>query len=85
MSNCRLGDVVSIQLFDSSFKPYSTLLLRVERCDDQHKILYGAIVGESFAELGRSLRRGAKLGVANHLVRENVHSVSLREIDSAKY
>jgi hypothetical protein len=79
MSGCRPGDVVRIQLFDSPAKPYSTLLLRVERCDDRHQIVYGAIVSQSFAELGRSLRCGAKLGVAYHLVRENVQIVSFRD------
>jgi hypothetical protein len=79
ISSCRPGDVVRIQLFDNPVKAYSTLLLRVERCDDRHQILYGAIVSESFVELGRSLRRGAKLGVAYHLVRENVHIVNLKE------
>ena len=75
----RPGDVIRVQLFDRPAEPHPTLLLRAERCDDQHRILFGTIVSESFG-LSRALNRGAKLAVAYHLVRENVHIVSFRGV-----
>ncbi|HEU0047432.1 MAG TPA: hypothetical protein VFQ43_07485 [Nitrososphaera sp.] len=70
------GDVLRIQLFHTRAKPFSTLLLRADRCDDRHQILFGTSVSES-ADLSKALNRGAKLAVAYHLVRENLRIVGV--------
>jgi len=50
--------------------------MRVERSDDQHRIVYGTVDGES-PGLGKALNCGAKLAVGHHLVGENANVVNL--------
>ena len=77
VSGYRQGDVVRVGLMLYIAEPCPPLLLRVERCDDRRRIVFGTITS-SPAGLDRALSCGAKLGVGYYLVSGNAFTFGLR-------
>ena len=77
----RPGDLLRIQLYSETAKRCPSVWMRVERCDDEHRIVYGTIDDES-AGLGKALGRGAKLAASYHQVQENAQIVGLGRTSS---
>jgi hypothetical protein len=71
----RPGDLLRIQLYSGASMQDCSLWMRVDRCDDQHRIVYGTIDVAS-SGLGRALSRGAKLAASYNSVRENIQLVN---------
>jgi hypothetical protein len=81
MTIARPGDLLRVQLCTETARQSPSVWIRVERCDDEHRIVYGTIDDES-AGLGRALGRGAKLAASYHQVQENAQIVGLGRTSS---
>ena len=75
----RPGDLLRVQLYSETAKQSPSVWMRVERCDDEHRIVYGTIDDESTG-LGKALSRGAKIAAGYHQVQENAQIVALGKI-----
>jgi hypothetical protein len=71
----RTGDLLRIRLSSDTAGNTPSVWIRVERSDDQRRIVYGMIDSGSVG-LGKALSPGAKLAVGYHLVRENANVVN---------
>jgi hypothetical protein len=76
VSKYRPGDLLLVRLSSDTAKQSPSVWIRVERCDEQHRIVFGTVDGES-PGLGKALDCGAKLAAGYHQVHENASVVSL--------
>jgi len=79
VSTYRPGDLLLVRLSSETAKQPASVWIRVEHCDDQHRIVFGTVDGDS-PGLGKALNCGAKLAAGYHLVHENASVVSLGRV-----
>lgn len=77
VSKYHTGDVLRVEFGSDAVQLRGPLLLRVERCDERHRIVFGTITSAPLG-FGKALSDGAKLAVAYHLVCDN-STVSIRK------
>ncbi len=68
---CMPGDYVRIQLGSESVHSEGSIWMRVERCDDKHKIVYGTIEDEPLQPIDNVFRAGSRLGASYRRIRES--------------
>ena|SRR5438270_13890631 len=64
------GDYVRIEIILGE-EEAASVWMSVDRCDDEHSIVFGTIDDDSSPRLGKALTTGSKLAASFHRVRED--------------
>lgn len=78
VSTYRPGDLLLVRLSSDTAKQPPSVWIRVERCDEQHRIVFGTVDGDS-PGLGKALNCGAKLAAGYHQVHRTHPWLALEE------
>jgi hypothetical protein len=67
------GDYVKVEFAGEDGLPSEWMWVRVLRCDEQKKLVFGTLDNEPFNDYGGKLKLGSELAVAYSQIREHRH------------
>lgn len=71
MSTYEQGDYVKVEFLDETTGIGEWMWVRVCRCDDEKRLVFGTLDNAPLNDCGGRLRLGAELGISFDLVREH--------------
>lgn len=72
------GDYVKVEFAGEAGMPSEWMWVRVLRCDEQNKMVYGTLDNEPLNDYGGKLKLGSELAVAYAQIREYRHQDDAR-------
>ncbi|MBZ5599027.1 MAG: DUF2314 domain-containing protein [Acidobacteriia bacterium] len=78
MATYERGDYVKIEFPDETTGIGEWMWVRVQRCDDEKRLVFGTLDNEPVSDYGEKVRLGTELAVSYAQVREHKKASDLR-------